>query len=99
MNFFPFYDESESLSNNEIFSYFKLTLFRDLDASKINLDDLIRLFSNKEVIEKCKKDLDLSTDEFFSFIISFLKESCDMKSFTRSKKKIAQLQLLVHDIS
>lgn len=99
MNFSSFYDNSENLSTSEIYNYFKDSLFRGQDPSKITLDDLINVFSDKESIENCKTRLDLTTDEFFTFIIKWLKEECDMKSFTRSKKKIAQLQALVYDIS
>lgn len=99
MNFSPFYDNSENISTIEIYSYFKDKLFNGQDPSKITLDDLINVFSDKEQIKRCKENLDLTTDEFFTFIIKWLKEECVMKSFTRSKKKIAQLQALVYDVS
>lgn len=99
MNFSSFYDNTENLSTSEIYIYFKNNLFQGQDPSKITLDDLITVFSDKELIENCKNRLDLSTNEFFMFMIKWLKEECDMKSFTRSKKKIAQLQSLVYDLS
>ena len=99
MNFSSFYDNSETISTSEIYDYFRDHLFQEQDPSKITLDDLIKVFSDKELIKRCKSNLDLSTNDFFMFIIKWLKEECDMKSFTRSKKKIAQLQALVYDIS
>lgn len=99
MNFSSFYDNSENLSTSEIYDYFRDRLFQGQDPSKITLDDLIKVFSDKEQIILCKSNLDLNTNDFFMFIIKWLKEECDMKSFTRSKKKIAQLQALVYDIS
>ena len=99
MNFSSFYDNSENLSTSEIYDYFRDRLFQGQDPSKITLDDLIKVFSDKEQIKRCIANLDLTTNDFFMFIIKWLKEECDMKSFTRSKKKIAQLQALVYDIS
>lgn len=101
MNLLPFYDNDimDSLISSEIYTYFDKNIFDGVDTSKISMDDLISIFSNRELIDKCMKDLSLSIEDFFTYIIFYLKDEIDMRQLTRSKKKIQRLHDIINDIS
>lgn len=101
MNLLPFYDNNimDSLISSEIYTYFDRNIFSGIDTSKISMDDLIGIFSNRDLMEKCKADLSLTTEDFFTYIIFYLKDEIDLKQLTRSKKKIQRLRDIVNDIS
>lgn len=101
MNLLPFYDNDimDSLISSEIYTYFDKNIFNDIDTSKISMDDLISIFSNRDLIDKCMKDLSLSIEDFFTYIIFYLKDEIDMRQLTRSKKKIQRLHDIINDIS
>ena len=101
MNFIPFYDNDimDTLISSEIYSYFDKHIFDGVDTSKISMDDLINIFSNRELINQCMNDLSLSIEDFFSYIIFYLKDEVDMRQLTRSKKKIQELHNIINDVS
>jgi len=101
MNLLPFYDNDimDSLISAEIYNYFDKNIFSGVDTSKISMDDLICIFSNRELIDKCMKDLSLTIEDFFTYIIFYLKDEIDMRQLTRSKKKIQRLHDIINDIS
>jgi len=101
MNLLPFYDNDimDSLISSEIYTYFDKNIFNEVDTSKISMDDLIGIFSNRELIDKCMKDLSLTIEDFFTYIIFYLKDEIDMRQLTRSKKKIQRLHDIINDIS
>ena len=101
MNLLPFYDNdiAESMISAEIYDYFFKYIFKDLNISKITMDDLITIFSDKENIEKCKTELSMTTEDFFSYMTFYLKDEINLKQLTRSKKKIQQLRDIIHDLS
>lgn len=101
MNLLPFYDNDimDSLISAEIYTYFDKNIFGGIDTSKISMDDLIGIFSNRELIDKCMKDLSLSIEDFFTYIIFYLKDEIDLRQLTRSKKKIQRLHDIINDIS
>ena len=100
MNLLPFYDNdiAETLISSEIYEYFYKNIFKDFDLGRITMDDLIDIFSNKPNIEKCKTELSMTTEDFFSYIVYYLKDEINLKQLTRSKKKIQQLHDIIHDI-
>lgn len=101
MNLLPFYDNDimDSLISSEIYTYFDKNIFSGIDTSKISMDDLIDIFSNRELIDKCMTDLSLTIEDFFTYIIFYLKDEIDMRQLTRSKKKIQRLHDIINDIS
>lgn len=101
MNLLPFYDNdiAESLISSEIYDYFYNHIFKDYNLSKITMDDLIDIFSNKELIGKCMGDLSLNTEDFFKYIAFYLKDEINLKQLTRSKKKIQRLHDIINDLS
>jgi len=101
MNLLPFYDNDimDSLISAEIYNYFNNNIFSGIDTSKISMDDLIGIFSNRDLINKCTQDLSLSIDDFFTYIIFYLKDEIDLRQLTRSKKKIQRLHDIINDIS
>ena len=101
MNLLPFYDNDimDSLISSEIYTYFDKNIFNEVDTSKISMDDLIGIFSNRELIDKCMKDLSLTIEDFFTYIIFYLKDEIDMRQLTRRKKKIQRLHDIINDIS
>lgn len=101
MNLLPFYDNdiAESLISSEIYDYFYNHIFKDYNLSKITMDDLIDIFSNKELIGKCMGDLSLNAEDFFKYIAFYLKDEINLKQLTRSKKKIQRLHDIINDLS
>lgn len=100
MNLLPFYDDSiaDSLISAEIYDYFCKNIFADVDLSKITMDDLITVFSNKDAIDKGICELSMTMNDFFTFLISYMKDEVNLKQLTRSKKKIQELQTIIHDL-
>lgn len=101
MNLLPFYDNdiAETLISAEIYDYFYKNIFSDVNVSKISMDDLINIFSNRPLIEKCMTELSMTTTDFFTYIVYYLKDEINLKQLTRSKKKIQKLHDIINDLS
>lgn len=101
MNFLPFYDNNimDTLISSEVYDYFDKHIFAAIDTSKITMDDLINIFSNRPLLDKCKTELSMTTTDFFTYIVYYLKDEIDLKQLTRSKKKIQQLHDIINDVS
>lgn len=100
INLLPFCDTTiaDTMISAEVYSYFDKNIFNGIDRSKITVDDLIVIFSNRDLINNCCSNFTMSMNEFFIYIISYLKDEINLSKLTRSRKKIQQLREIINRI-